>query len=293
MGRRHLPLALALALTACDGDMNAYFARDVIDLAADLPYVDAPASPRQTLDLYLPRELRGFPVVVFVHGGYWTAHDRRYFSPVVGLYGNVGIALARRGIGVAVVGYRLVPEVTFEQQLGDVLAAVRWTQQHIAERGGDPRRMVLSGHSAGGHIVALAGLEAGRLERAGIDPTGIRGYAPLSPILDLADMAANPPEPDFNARVTTPVFGDGLARFSPRTHFRATVAPMFVALGDADEPFLLRQIPRAVDELRALGAPVTLTTLAGHVHSDLVLNFDTDRDRLSPRLADFVFEVTR
>lgn len=289
-------LALALGLAACDGDMDAYFARDVVETDADIGYVDGSDDPRQRLDLYRPRAVRNWPVVVFVHGGYWVAQDKRYFSPIVGLYGNVGRALARRGIGVVIPSYRLVPGVTFDGELSDVLAAVRWTIAHVAEHGGDPGRIVLAGHSAGGHMTALAAFDPSRMTRAGIDPKAIRGYAPLSPIFDLEDMAAHPPEDGFDDRVVKPVFGDRPDRLrteSPRTYFSRAIAPMFVAMGDRDEPYLVDQIPRAVGELQRIGAPVTLLTLPDHSHADVVVRFDGGDDQLAAPLAEFVQRVTR
>jgi len=293
MRARLAALGLVALLAACDGDMRAYFAKDVVRVDDDVTYVAGSDNPRQRLDLYRPRAAKGFPVVVFVHGGYWVAQDKDYFAPVVGLYGNVGYALARRGIGVVVINYRLVPDVTFDEQLGDVMAALRWTFENVRDYGGDASKVVLAGHSAGGHMAALAAFDRRRMERAGIDPARVRGYAPLSPIFDLEDMAAHPPEEGFDDRVTKPVFGEGLAKHSPRTYFDRGIAPMFVAMGDADEPYLVTQIPRAVKELQAMGAPVTLLTLAGHTHADVVTRFDTEGDALAEPLADFVYRVTR
>lgn len=295
---RRLVLALlgggfACSLPACDGDMRAYFARDVVELESDIAYVEGSTNPRQTLDLYRPRGVRDYPVVVFVHGGYWVAQDKRYFAPVVGLYGNVGQALARRGIGVVIMNYRLVPDVTFNEQLGDVIAALRWTAQHVGEYGGDPTRVVLAGHSAGGHMTSLIAFDKARLASAGFDASRIKGFAPLSPIFDLEDMAAHPPESDFNARVTEPVFGADLSSHSPRRYFRGDAPPLFVAMGDADEAYLVPQIPRAVAELKALGATISLLTLPGHSHADVVVNFDTDKDQLAAPLAEFVQRVAR
>ena len=284
-------LLLVLAIGGCNGDTRAYFARDVVDVKEDVAYV-ATKNPRQELDLYLPRKVAHFPVAVFVHGGYWIGQDKRYFAAVTGLYGNVGFALARQGIGVVVINYRLVPDVSFDDQLGDVLASVAWTQTHIAEYGGDPERIVVGGHSAGGHMTALAALQPERLTKAGVDAKRIRGWFPLSPILDLEDMAAHPPDSDFNTRVTNKVFGTRLKELSPRTYFGATTAPLFIAMGDEDEPYLRTQIPADVTELQALGAPVTLVKLPKHSHADVVLNFDTDDDKLTPQLAAFIKRVT-
>ncbi len=282
-----------LTLSACNGDMRAYFERDLVDVEQEITYVTGSSNPRQTLDLYLPREVTNFPVVVFVHGGYWIAQDKDYYSSIVGLYGNVGYALARRGIGTAVIDYRLVPDVSFDEQFADVANAIKWTQTNLTQRGGDTSRMVLMGHSAGGHITALGACDSKRLQSAGVDLTKIRGFAPLSPIFDLEDMAAAPSEEDFNAVVTKQVFGTQLKEYSPRTYFTPSIAPMFVVMGEQDEPFLVPQIPKSVDELKMLGAPVTLLTLPNHAHSDVVLNFDTDADILTPALVDFITTVTK
>ena len=290
MRTSHL-LLLLLVLAGCNGDTRAYFARDVVDVKEDVAYL-ATNNPRQELDLYLPRKVARFPVAVFVHGGYWIAQDKRYFAAVTGLYGNIGFALARQGIGVVVINYRLVPDVSFDDQLADVLASVAWTQAHIAEYGSDPERIVVGGHSAGGHMTALAAFQPDRLAKAGVDTKRIRGWFPLSPILDLEDMAAHPPDADFNARVTSKVFGERLKDLSPRTYFSATTAPIFIAMGEEDEPYLRTQIPADVAELAALGAPVTLVKLPKQSHADVVLKVDTDDDTLTPQLVAFIKRVT-
>lgn len=283
----------ALGGHACDGAMDAYFAADVVVQIDDVTYVEGSDNPRQRLDLYMPRGLDDFPVVIFVHGGYWVGQDKKYFEPVVGLYGNVGRALARRGIGAVVINYRLVPDVVFDQQFDDVAQAIAWTRDHVDAYGGDPSRLVLAGHSAGGHIAALAGSDEARLADAGVAPGTLRGIAALSPIFDLEHMAANPPpdRPNFNATVTTPAFGDDLVGPSPRTHFSADGLPLLVVMGDADEPFLLEQIPAAVDELTALGAPVEFEVLPGTTHADVVLSIDGEGDAVTPLVAAFVEQV--
>jgi acetyl esterase/lipase len=153
--------------------MRAYFSADVVETSKDISYVQGTSNPRQRLDVYVPRGGSGFPVVVFIHGGYWIAQDKDYFAPLVGLYGNVGRALARRGIGVVVLNYRLVPDVAFPEQLSDVVSAIRWTQDNVERYGGDPRRLVVAGHSAGGHMAALLALDPARLRTGGVDAGSI------------------------------------------------------------------------------------------------------------------------
>lgn len=281
-------LALLATLAGCNGAMDAYFAQDVVDIERDIPYTPD-ANPRQMLDLYMPRGASQVPMVVFVHGGFWQRQDKNFFQPIVGLYSNVGIALARRGVGVAVINYRLVPSVTFDEQYADVAHSVAWVQANITTRGGDPARVVVAGHSAGGHIAALSAFDDARLTAAGVDVTAIRGYAPLSPILDLAALASHPPAE--NAEIVDTVFGCDVAPNSPRTFFKADVAPMLILLGDRDLAALQDQVPPAVDELVALGAPVEFATLAGKDHDHVVLDFDSDADAMTPLLVDFVARV--
>ena len=272
-------IAIAAALSSgCWGTMESFFAQDVVEMHFDVAYTERD-DPRQKLDLYVPRGAEAYPVAVFIHGGFWMRQDQNYFQPIVGLYRNVGIALARRGIGTAVINYRLVPDVTFVETFDDVTRAIAWTQQHIGEYGGDASHMVVIGHSAGGHMTALAALDASR----GI--TGIRGYAPLSPILDVAALAASSEE---HADIVATVFGSDPTTHSPRTYFRADVAPMLVVLGGDDLSALRAQVPEAVTDLQALGAPVELVTLAGKNHEDIVVDFDTGDDRVTPLLVPFI-----
>jgi acetyl esterase/lipase len=282
-------MAFLVLATGCAGSMEEYFAQDVVEMHLDVPYV-AGDNIRQRLDLFLPREVDNFPVVVFVHGGFWLHQDKNFFQPFVGLYKNVGIALAREDIGTAVISYRLVPDVTFDEEIGDVATAITWTHDHIGSYGGDAANMVIVGHSAGGHMTALLGVDDPRLTAAGMDVTAIKGYVPLSPILDVQQLAMDPPSD--NATIVEQVFHGDIARNSPVTYFRAGIAPMLVVLGGDDLSALKKQVPPAVAALAATGAPVTLVELPGKNHEDIVIDFDTDEDAVTPVLAPFIHDHT-
>ena len=276
--------ALLALLTGCAGTMESFFAQDVVDEHLDEAYVDGTADPRQHLDYFLPRDLAEYPIVVFIHGGFWIHQSKDFFQPVVGLYRNVGIALARRGIATAVIDYRLAPSVSFAEQFGDVAAAIAWVQANVQDR-----RMVIAGHSAGGHITALAAFDETRLAAAGVDTTAIVAYAPLSPILDLQNMADTATE-YFD--IAHEVFGADLVTDSPSTYFSAAVKPLLFLLGGNDVTFISNQVTAAVPQLQALGAPVELDVVPGHTHDDMVLDFDTDADAVAPLLAAFVLTTS-
>src|SRR3954463_2942974 len=103
---------VALAVYVWPARRNYYGKLADLDVRLDVPYLPGGKNPKQALDLYLPRDRRSaFPLVVFVHVGYWRPLDRRWLEPLLGTHANVGAALAHRGIGTAVIGYRQYPEV--------------------------------------------------------------------------------------------------------------------------------------------------------------------------------------
>jgi acetyl esterase/lipase len=133
------------------------------------------AGARDLLDVYQPSRPRGAarPVIVFWHGGGWVDGSK-------GFYRFVGAALAQLGYVTVLPNYRVYPEVRFPAFMDDAARAVLWVQQHAAEYGGDPRRLVLMGHSAGAHMAAMLALNATYLARAGADTHDITGLIGLS-----------------------------------------------------------------------------------------------------------------
>lgn len=110
----------------------------------DLPYGDAPS---EQLDVF-PADRNGSPVFVFIHGGYWRALDKRdqsFLAP----------AFVQAGAMVVLPNYTLCPAVTIEQIALQMVQALAWTWRHAAEHGGDPARIVVAGHSAGGQLAAM------------------------------------------------------------------------------------------------------------------------------------------
>jgi acetyl esterase/lipase len=280
--------ACALLLAGC-GQLERAAARQQVEVEEGLVYRAGSSDPKHQLDLYLPRGKRGFPVVVFVHGGYWRGGDRSYYRPLTGLYGNVGLALAQRGIAAAVISYRISPQVAIEGMLDDVAAAVRSTHDRVAQAGGAADQLFLAGHSAGGHLAALLSCDGGPLLRAGADPAWVRGVIALSPVLDLFHLRANQ-DASFNAEVTSRVFGgdDRLARFSPAQRCDGAEPPWLVLYGGDDFPYLREQLPAVAEALRRKGARVELQQLAGLSHQRMVLQFDASSDLATPLCAAFV-----
>src|SRR5579871_3858015 len=128
---------------------------------------------RQTLDIYAPRSARNRPVVIFWYGGSWTQGSKSD-------YRFVGALLAARGFVAVIPDYRLYPASTFPGFEEDGARAVAWVNRHVEEFGGDPRRVVLMGHSAGAHTAAFLAYNRNFLREAGADPASIVGLVGLS-----------------------------------------------------------------------------------------------------------------
>ena len=105
------------------------------------------AGARETLDVFAPHQ-RNAPVLVFIHGGYWRALDKSDHS-------FVAQAFTRAGACVVIPNYGLCPAVSVAQIGVQLVRALAWTWRHIARYGGDPCRIVVAGHSAGGHLASL------------------------------------------------------------------------------------------------------------------------------------------
>jgi acetyl esterase/lipase len=167
-------VALALLATSCSSTeflfANAPTTLDDVDRHLDLPYGQ---DARQRLDIYAPPHAVNRPVVIFWYGGSWTQGSKAH-------YRFVGTTLAERGFVAVLPDYRLYPQVTFPLFDEDGARAVAWVERHAQEFGGDPRHIVLMGHSAGGHTAAFLAFNHAFLEKFGADPRSISGLIGLS-----------------------------------------------------------------------------------------------------------------
>jgi arylformamidase len=132
------------------------------------------SDPLQKLDFWRASSARPAPLVVFVHGGSWKNWDKRNGTGAQNVEHLTG-----EGFAFASINYRLVPNATVEQQAADVASAVAWLRSNAARLGIDPSRIVLMGHSAGAHLVALVGTDPRYLAAAGLSLPAIRGVITL------------------------------------------------------------------------------------------------------------------
>jgi acetyl esterase/lipase len=210
---------------------------------------------RQRLDVYSPKDARDRPVVVFFYGGSWTAGRR-------GLYRFVGAALAERGMVTVVPDYRLYPQVKFPLFLDDGALAVAWVQKHAQEFGGDPQRIVLMGHSAGGHEAAFLAYDRQLLQKAGAHPEWIVGFVGLSGPYALA--------PD--TKILNTIFASPYteAEWQPVRFVTPQSPPTLLVHGTADDVVSIKHAEKLRDVLQANHVRVETHFYPDKVHADTV-----------------------
>jgi arylformamidase len=166
-------------------------ARERLECRLNVPYGPTRA---ETLDLF-PSQAPGSAVLVYIHGGYWRALSSKEFS-------FVAAGLVPHGITVAVMDYALCPDVTIADITQQSRAAVAWLRQNARRFSGDPDRLFVAGHSAGGQQVGMLLSDTGSVGaiRGGIAVSGLFDLRPLQqswlqPTLQLTDRSAQEQSP--------------------------------------------------------------------------------------------------
>ena len=234
-----------------------------VDVQAGISYIEGtPADAnKHKLDLYLPRDKKNFPVLVFLHGGSWRNGDRS-------LYKALGDRFARAGIGVAIPSYRLMPGNPHPAQIEDAAAAFAWVARNIAERGGDPSRIYLSGHSAGAHLAALLALDDKYLKKFDLAPTAIRAVIAMSGVYDVD-----------NLKSFLVSGADNSARHdaSPLAHVHSGAPPFLISYCRWDYFGLPKQARDFAAALKKSFVPAQLLYVPGESHISEVISLAQDQ----------------
>ena len=276
---RILAVAISLVLTGCTlvnrvGVTLLYRKADLpaTQIAHDLCYLPTSPcdGPDHKLDLYLPIT-KPWPVIVFVHGGGWDSGDKDFRAGGADVYANIGRYYATRGIGVAVINYRLQRRAKWPQQVEDVQTAVSWVRSHALEYGGQPDRLFLMGHSAGTHLASMVALTATPEVRQ-----AIRGVIAVSGAgLDLADEKTYQLGADrdyYAARFRDGDSGDDWKRRASPVRFVNPQAPPFLILYAQGETRALQHQSQLLHaELERNGVASRLVPVPGESHTRIVL----------------------
>lgn len=176
---------------------------------------------RCKLDLYHPTNRSNYTTLVWYHGGGITSGNK-----------HIPEKLMEQGIAVVAVNYRLSPTVKCPIYIDDAAAALAWTFEHIARYGGNPKKIVVAGHSAGGYLASMIGLDKSYLQKYGIDANKIAMLLPFSGHAITHFTIRN----ERGIAGTQPLIDE----FAPLFHVRADAPPLILITGDRELEMLGR-----------------------------------------------------
>jgi acetyl esterase/lipase len=261
------------------------------DVKRDIPYTDTPHE-RQVLDVYAPAGAKNLPVVFWIHGGGWQTGDKKQVE-------LKPRAFTEKGFVFVSTNYRLLPSVDMGTLIRDVAKAAGWVHAHIAEFGGDPRRMFVMGHSAGAQLAAILCTDDRYLKAEGLSLADIKGCVPVDgdtfdipAIIEVAETrwrAHGLPPSKFGHREK---FGNDPAKhkdFSAVTHVaKGKGIPPFLILYVSGHPDTTAQAVRLGNVLKEAGVPVTLYGGRETTHNKLNDDLGKSDDPGTKALFEFV-----
>jgi triacylglycerol lipase len=235
---------------------------------------------RNLLDVFMPDQASSArPVLIYVHGGGFTAGDKR--APGSPFYDNVMLWAVKNGFVGVNVTYRLAPQAVWPSATEDLAAAIQWVSDKIAERGGNPARIYLMGHSAGAvHVASYVSHPEFYKVKGG----GLAGAILVSGIYDLTATPAGDPERAY--------FGTDAARYAEQSSLQGllkTDIPLMAVAAELDPPGFLRQFDllKGAACKRSTGCAHAIV-LPQHSHMSEVYSINTEDTRLTDEVLDFV-----
>jgi arylformamidase len=263
----------------------------------DIPFAGVEDDQKRTLDVYAPADARHLPVVFWLHGGGWQAGDKTDVKLKPQWFMDKGFVFVSTN-------YRLLPAVDMGTLIRDVARSFRWVQDHIADYGGDPKRVLVGGHSAGAQLAAILCTDERYLKEQGISFDVLKGCIPVDgdtydvpAIIEVAEtrwrVHGMPPQ-KFGHREK---FGNDPAKhrdFSAVYHVAKDKGiPPFLILYVAGHPDTSAQAFRLGAVLKEAGVAVRLLGAKDTHHTKLNDDLGLSDDPATKALSEFVAETVK
>ena len=274
---RTLLASLLLMLVGLPQAFSAEPEKFEVTVKTDIAY--GTDKERNILDVYIPKGVKKAPVVIFVHGGAWVFGNKSVFS-------GPGKMLAEQGIVTVSTNYRLSPKVKHPEHIKDIAKAFAWTVDHVAEYGGDPGKICLTGHSAGGHLVALLATDESYLKAEKKSFADIRGVAPISGVFTI----------DARAKFFKDIFGEDeeVCRGGSPIHNIGKNHPQFLILhADKDMAGLSAQAEAFHAAMKKEKNATEILQLKDRTHLTILTSAKDPADPVAVALRDFVRKQTK
>ncbi len=231
---------------------------------------------RCRLDLYLPEGVEDFATLVWFHGGGLKEGSKA--DPM-----TVGIAkwFAEHGVAVALPNYRLSPKATYPSYVEDAAASVAWVRRNVVSHGGDAEKVFVSGHSAGGYLTAMVGLDGRWLGRYGLDAKAVAGLIPVS-----GQMVTHSTVREERGTASTRVIVDEAA---PLYHMSAETPATVCICGGEDLPARAEENRLFAAAMKAAGhSDVHYLEVPGRDHGTIVSEIPERGDVVAGAILSFI-----
>ncbi|MBL9201580.1 MAG: alpha/beta hydrolase [Opitutaceae bacterium] len=248
-----------------------------VPVTRDLRYLADSTHARHVLDIHAPAGAKDLPVVFWIHGGGWQAGDKTDVKLKPAMF-------AGRGFVFVSTNYRLLPHVTMGELIRDVAAAFAWTHANIARHGGDPRRILVGGHSAGAQLAAILCADERYLRAHQLSFAPIKGCIPVDgdtydvpAIIEVAEVRARAHGFPLPTKGHRQKFGN-----DPELH-RDFSAVTHIAAGRGIPPFFILHVtghPDTTAQAQRLGAALKAASVPARVFGAR----DTDHVKLNDNL---------
>ncbi len=255
-----------------------------VHLFKNVPYYSgAEADPKKhLLNLYLPQSEPTFPLAMFVHGGSWRRGDK---DDRAGAYAMLGRNLARDGIGVAVINYRLSPQVRHPEHAQDVARAVAWAAGQAHHYGWGATQIFLLGHSAGAHLSSLVAVDPSYLAREGVKTPIIAGVVAISGVYDLTITGVTG---RMLYQGVFPATAAGLRSASPSLQIQSSPCPFLLLYAEDDYVTADLQAHRFQRALKKKGGQARVQAIAGLNHVSILRVLIEPEQGIQRTIIDFI-----
>jgi acetyl esterase/lipase len=254
-----------------------------VKVEKNINYTDQNEERRQ-LNVYYQKDVSKLKdVIIFIHGGSWSSGKND-------IYWWLGRNLARKGVVSVTINYGLAPENQYVQMGNDCAQAVKWALSHIADYGGDPSRIFLMGHSAGGHLAELINADPHYFKRAGIK-NPVKGLILDDPFgLDMKEYMSTAEKDNSYTDFLRTFSDDPLTweKASPLSYVQNIKNPHLIFYGAKTYPAIQIQSARLNKLLSAAKVPTALHVIKGKKHVAMIAQMIFGSNQLYDYILEFL-----
>jgi len=248
-----------------------------------------PKNERQTLDVYSPAEGKDHPIIFWIHGGGWKAGDKKSVQKKPQIFTDKGFVFASTN-------YRFAPNVTIKEMTGDIAKSIRYVHDHAKDFGGDPKAIIVMGHSAGAHLAALVCTDDRYLKAEKLDLSILKGCVPVD--VSMYDIPKRLKDGGtVGPAAIRQLFGEteeAQKECSPAAHVaKGKNIPSFLILHVADRPETKAQSQWLADKMKESGISAKVVSAEGKTHGTINADLGKPDDLPTKELYAFLAEVLK